>query len=31
MGKYPTVAEGVSKEELTYRFINDVGKQSAYQ
>ncbi len=27
MAKYPAVAEGLSKEELPYGFINDVGKE----
>ena len=29
MAKYPAVAKGISKKELTYGFINDVGEKRA--
>jgi len=29
MAKYPAIAKGISKKELTYGFINDVGEKRA--
>ncbi len=29
MAKYPAIAEGISKEELPYGFIDDVGEKRA--
>ncbi len=31
MAKYPTITEGLPKEALPYRFINDVGHKGAYK
>ena len=27
MAKYPTIAESLPKEQMSYRFVNDVGKK----
>ena len=31
MAKYPAITEGFPKEELPYRFINNVGQEGSYE
>ncbi|GAI55453.1 unnamed protein product [marine sediment metagenome] len=31
MAKYPAVAEGLSEEELPYRFIDNIRQKGAYK
>jgi len=31
MAKYPAITEGSPKEELPYRFINNVGQEGSYE